>query len=516
MFIAVAPDGGADARLGAPPARYKPPFTKGGQAIGEGDARHLLTILAGPSSYQPYLTKAMARRATTVPSRFLRIVTSVKSQVPRALHHVFAGGGTVGGTIDRWTRMIYMVPAPGLRNETRLEYALHECVHLFADPHVPTTGQCGPVCVGTFQRTFGTGFGEGLTQVITEDILDTQGISRYYRDRPYDGFTEVMRDVVKCFGLPAMARAYFFGQVDALRIAMEVRWGMGWHAVAGATSSGDTATARARIRRLEADYAQRLQDMIRQAPKGDFPTPTKYRNVAGLGDPRKPPLLVFLKIDKFAVDQSALTPSLKQAVTHLADSVKASWKTMRPIGIVRLVGHTDASGTEQHNVGLGNRRAEAVRQELLSQLRGFRVIVDVEPSPGKSKPTANNGTAAGRAANRRVEVFVEPPFVATTRQPPTIPWPPKPSDPDRDGPWDPFRFKRGMPGPLQGKTPRQFLMDVCERRFGTGTCKTIVDRALSLGCKGIEALFERLGGSITGAQKEELRRQCSASADKPL
>jgi outer membrane protein OmpA-like peptidoglycan-associated protein len=245
----------------------------------------------------------------------------------------------------------------------------------------------------------------------------------------------------------------------------------------------------------------------------------------GFGDPqpvvsqpslrsRKPPLLAFLKIDKFAVDQSALTPPLKQAVTHLADSVKASWRTMQPLGIVRLVGHTDASGTEQHNVGLGNRRAEAVRQELLSQLRGFRVIVDVDPSPGKSKPTADNRTAAGRAANRRVEVFVEPPFVSTVKPPP--PPPPPPPDPDRDGPWDPYRFKRGMPGPLAGKTPRQFLMDVCERRFGKGTCKTMVDRGLSMGCKGIEALFERLGGSVTGAQKEEIQRQCRGWADKPL
>jgi hypothetical protein len=279
MFIRVSHDRLAEGLLGAPPARYKPPFDKGGQPIDEGDARHLLTILGGPSSYQKYLKKAMAQRATTVPARFLRIVTSVKGQVPKALQPVFAGGGTVGGTIDRWTRTIYMVPSPGLRNETRLEYALHECVHLFADPHVPTKGQCAPVCVGSFQRKFGTGFGEGLTQVITEDILDTQGISRYYRDRPYDGFTAVMRDVVKCFGLDAMARAYFFGHVDALETSMNARWGTGWHAVAGATSSGDTATARARIRRLESEYAQRLQQMIRQAPKGDFPDPTRYRHL---------------------------------------------------------------------------------------------------------------------------------------------------------------------------------------------------------------------------------------------
>ena len=43
-----------------------------------------------------------------------------------------------GGTIDRWTRTIYMIEPPGLRFHTRLEYALHECVHLFAHPHAPT------------------------------------------------------------------------------------------------------------------------------------------------------------------------------------------------------------------------------------------------------------------------------------------------------------------------------------------------------------------------------------------
>jgi outer membrane protein OmpA-like peptidoglycan-associated protein len=249
----------------------------------------------------------------------------------------------------------------------------------------------------------------------------------------------------------------------------------------------------------------------------------------GFGDPqpvarqpslgiRKPPFLAFLKIDKFNVDQSALTPPLKQAVKHLADSVKASWKTMQPIGVIRLVGHTDSSGAEQHNIGLGNRRADAVRQELFAQLGGLlnRVAIQIDPSPGKSKPTADNRTAAGRAANRRVEVFVEPPFVAPpTKRPPT-PWPWPVPDPDRDGPWDPFRFKRGMPDPLKGKTPREFLMDVCRKKFGSGICKTMVDRGLSLGCKGIEALFERLGGSVTSAQKEEIQRQCRGWADKPL
>ena len=59
-------------------------------------------------------------------------------------------------------------------------------------------------------------------------------------------------------------------------------------------------------------------------------------------------------------------------------------------------------------------------------------------------------------------------------------------------------------------------MDVCERKFGKGTCKDIVDRGLSYGCRGIAALFERLGGAVSASQKEEIQRQCRGWADKPL
>jgi hypothetical protein len=278
MFIRVNHDGYGDAGLGTPPAG----FTKGGLPVGEDDARHLLTILAGPSSYQSYITRAMAHRATTVPKRFLRIVTSVSGQVPKHLQHVFTRGGgrMVGGTIDRWTRTIYVLPAPGLRAETRLEYAIHECVHLFAHPHAPTREQCPPPCIGTFQKAFGTGFGEGLTQVITEDIMDAQGISRYYRDRPYDDFAAVTREVIKVFGRDAMARAYFFGDVQSLRTSMDARWGTNWHAVAGATSAGGKARALAQIPQLEAAYHKRIEDVMRHSPKGDFPTPDRERYLA--------------------------------------------------------------------------------------------------------------------------------------------------------------------------------------------------------------------------------------------
>ncbi len=278
MFIRVSLDGYGDGLLGAPPDRFK----KGGLPVGEDDARHLLTILAGPSSYQPYLVRAMARQGTTVPKRFLRIVTSVSGEVPKHLQSLFTSGGghKVGGTIDRWTRTVYVIAAPGLRAETRLEYAIHECVHLFAHPHAPTRPQCPQPCIGTFQQAFGRGFGEGLTQVITEDIMDAQGISLYYRDRPYEDYAAIMREVVRVFGRDAMARAYFFGEVQSLRTSMDARWGTNWHAIAGHTTAERKKRALAEIAQLEAAYKKRIEDLIRHSPRGDFPTPSRERSLA--------------------------------------------------------------------------------------------------------------------------------------------------------------------------------------------------------------------------------------------
>ncbi len=218
------------------------------------------------------------------------------------------------------------------------------------------------------------------------------------------------------------------------------------------------------------------------------------------------------------MDKSTLTPQLKQQVTRIVDVVRARLNTAQPIGVVRIVGHTDASGKEQHNKDLGNRRMEAVRDELYVQLRDVlnRVLIEVEASPGMSKPIGDNRTTKGQAANRRVDVYVAPPI------PPAPGWPKGKTydwtvrDPDRGEIWDPFRFKRGMPDPLDGKTVRQFLMDKCQSRFGKEKCKTAVDGAISLGCKGLEALFTEVGGVLSEDQKETVKTRCKEGADKSL
>lgn len=515
---------------GTPTPPYRPPIDKGGQPVDDSHGHHLLTILAGPSPWQPYLTRAMANRATTVPKNFFRIVTSVSSQVPKHLQHLFgrgSGGTMVGGTIDRWTRTIYMVPAPGLRQETRLEYALHEAVHLFADPHAPTPAACPAPCIGTFQRRFGDGFGEGLTQVIAEDIMNAQGISRYYRDRPYDVYTGPVREVIKIFGIDLVGRAYFFGDVAPLTTAMNARWGTGWQQVAGLTTAKDPQRAIAEIARLEAERARRIQQMMRQAPKGDFPTPSRTRMYAGFGytpmsrrlNPQvRPPQLSFLTLDNFDNEKAVLKPEMRRVLAGFVTHVKASWQTPgQAIGVVRLKGHTDSTGSEAFNLGLGDRRAEAVKQEIVALLGPFinRVLVEIEPSPGKARPRADNRTPAGRAANRRVEMFIEGPIPPAPPWPGrTIKWPPDVSDPDKGETWDQFRFRRGMPdGPLGGRSVQEFLMDLCAPVVGS-RCKDLVDKAIDKGCDGIVALLGQFGARVNDQQKENILSRCREAANR--
>lgn len=75
--------------------------------------------------------------------------------------------------------------------------------------------------------------------------------------------------------------------------------------------------------------------------------------------------------------------------------------------VVEIQGHTDWVGTEEYNLKLGMRRAEAVKRVLVS--RGVRADRLITTSLGESHPIATNATSSGRARNRRVEIHVAQP-----------------------------------------------------------------------------------------------------------
>jgi outer membrane protein OmpA-like peptidoglycan-associated protein len=71
-----------------------------------------------------------------------------------------------------------------------------------------------------------------------------------------------------------------------------------------------------------------------------------------------------------------------------------------------VLGHTDAEGSAQSNQELSMRRAHAVTEYL----HGKNVHRDRLEAIGKgeTEPVSDNKTDAGRRANRRVEILVEP------------------------------------------------------------------------------------------------------------
>jgi peptidoglycan-associated lipoprotein len=69
---------------------------------------------------------------------------------------------------------------------------------------------------------------------------------------------------------------------------------------------------------------------------------------------------------------------------------------------IRLEGHTDERGSREYNIGLGERRAQAVRRALLLQGAAEGQISTV--SYGEERPAVAGSDEAAWAKNRRVEI----------------------------------------------------------------------------------------------------------------
>jgi len=99
----------------------------------------------------------------------------------------------------------------------------------------------------------------------------------------------------------------------------------------------------------------------------------------------------------FDTGRAELKPGAMQTIDRLGTFMKEheSYQLL-------VEGHTDSVGGDDYNLQLSERRADAVRAALMSRgVDSSRVRVR---GLGKSFPVADNGTAAGRQQNRRVEV----------------------------------------------------------------------------------------------------------------
>ena len=103
----------------------------------------------------------------------------------------------------------------------------------------------------------------------------------------------------------------------------------------------------------------------------------------------------------FATNRHDLNPASQEALARFAQSL-----INNPDTDVLVHGHADNTGTDAINDPLSQRRAESVASFL--QSRGVAAARMESQGFGSRQPVADNATAAGRALNRRVEVFILP------------------------------------------------------------------------------------------------------------
>ena len=117
----------------------------------------------------------------------------------------------------------------------------------------------------------------------------------------------------------------------------------------------------------------------------------------GAGDATGP---LARKVIYFDFDKSEIRP-------EYADIVKLSAQTLtgRPGLKVKLEGNTDERGTREYNIGLGERRAQAVRRALM--LEGVAETQITTVSFGAERPAAEGDDESAWAKNRRVEVVYQ-------------------------------------------------------------------------------------------------------------
>lgn len=75
-----------------------------------------------------------------------------------------------------------------------------------------------------------------------------------------------------------------------------------------------------------------------------------------------------------------------------------------PKSVILVEGHTDSDGAAEYNLGLSQRRAQAVTTYLVN--KGISSSRFTTKWYGEEQPIDDNGTAAGKANNRRVEMAI--------------------------------------------------------------------------------------------------------------
>ena len=192
--------------------------------------------------------------------------------------------------------------------------------------------------------------------------------------------------------------------------------------------SNDTSDGRLRNRRIEIVLrdpeaeAKAAAEAPAPAPEATGPAPVATTDAPA---PDTPPAeaadagapcvaaVAGLMSDKgiaFALGAAEIAPESAALVRDIATALGKCPGVAFEVG-----GHTDDRGSDAGNQRLSERRAEAVRAALVAD--GATGVTLTARGYGEARPRADNGTAEGRAANRRIEITAAGPASDATAEP---------------------------------------------------------------------------------------------------
>jgi len=211
----------------------------------ESDFNDVCAVLAGPSPWSEYLRDNIPIALKAAPSHQFQFVDA--KQFERVAHK-----DTLGIT-DKLTGQITLLDISSDKSSfAAMGAALHEMVHLVSDP----AKQGRPI---TIAYVLGEGLLEGLTHVITEDILYAQGIAPW-SDHKYGERVKIVRKLMQVLqpdGYRRFGKALFLGHPAELSPLPQILGSRGFDDIKTLATMHNSAQAIRSIDSLWSAYRSR-------------------------------------------------------------------------------------------------------------------------------------------------------------------------------------------------------------------------------------------------------------------
>jgi outer membrane protein OmpA-like peptidoglycan-associated protein len=148
-----------------------------------------------------------------------------------------------------------------------------------------------------------------------------------------------------------------------------------------------------------------LQTEVQRRQEAEKRSAQAAADLAKFASVKQEPRGMVITLSGSVLFTSAKSDLLPGAQLKLNDVAKALTE-QDPDSKIVVEGHTDSQGSAASNQDLSQRRAQSVRDYLVS--RGIASDRITAAGFGPTRSIADNGTAEGRANNRRVEIVVQP------------------------------------------------------------------------------------------------------------